>query len=67
MSDNVNLLIEKMNNESLRRKRVNGGGSMDRPESVQMRAKEQEMSNQDKAIINLKKEHQRLSRRLDEV
>jgi len=45
MSENVNLLIDKMNQESLRRKRVTNGGSVDRPESVQMRAKEQEMSN----------------------
>jgi len=64
MSENVNLLIEKMNQESLRRKKFHGES---RPGSQRIRAREKEIQNTDKAIQNLVREHQRLRRRLEEV
>lgn len=62
MSENVNLLIEKMNQESLRKKR-----GEDRPGSQRIRAREKEIQNTDKAIQNLIREHARLRKRLEEV
>ena len=64
MSENVNQLIEKMNQEALRRKKFQGES---RPGSQRIRAREKEIQNTDKAIQNLVREHQRLKRRLEEV
>ena len=67
MSENVNLLIDKMNSETLRKKRLQGVDNSERPQSQRIRAREKEIQNTDKAISNLIKEHQRLKRRLEEV
>eukprot|EP00347_Sterkiella_histriomuscorum_P015656 403356196 len=67
MSENVNLLIEKMNQETLRKKRLAGGGNSSRPGSQKIRTREKEIQNTDKAISNLIREHQRLKKRLEEV
>jgi hypothetical protein len=46
MSENVNLLIDKMNQESLKRKRISAqGDDGDRPGSIQIRSREQEITN----------------------
>jgi hypothetical protein len=71
MSENVNLLIDKMNQESLKKKKVGGAlaqnDAMDPPGSHQIRTRQKEIENSDKAIANLIKEHQRVKRRLEEV
>lgn len=69
MSENVNVLIDKINSESLRKKKYaqNGNAAGDRPGSQRIRAREREVQNTDKAIQNLIKEHQRVKRRLEEV
>lgn len=68
MSDNVNLLIEKMNQEAIKKKKLIGdskeGGSRG---STRVRAADQEIINTDKAVQNLLKEHGKLRRRLEEV
>jgi hypothetical protein len=48
MSENVNLLIEKMNQEALKKK--HNGGDESRPGSQRIRAREKEIQNTDKAI-----------------
>lgn len=58
MSENVNLLIDKMNQESLKKKRVpiiNGGGvtsaaDPERPGSQKIKTRQKEIENTDKAI-----------------
>jgi len=65
MSENVNILIDKMNQESLKKKKFQPDNS--RPGSQRIRTKEEEIKNTDKAIQNLVREHQRLRRRLEEV
>jgi uncharacterized phage infection (PIP) family protein YhgE len=50
MSENVNLLIEKMNQETLKKKRLQGGNGESRPGSQRIRAREKEIQNTDKAI-----------------
>ncbi len=50
MSENVNLLIDKMNQETLRKKRLSGADNSDRPQSQRIRAREKEIQNTDKAI-----------------
>jgi uncharacterized coiled-coil DUF342 family protein len=72
MSENVNILIDKMNQESLKKKKIGGGGpdgnaDPDRPGSQKIRTRQKEIENTDKAIQNLIKEHQRVKRRLEEV
>lgn len=66
MSDSVNTLIDKMNQESLKKKKL-ANGEGERPGSVKVRARQKEIENTDKAIKNLLKEHQRVKKRLDEV
>ena len=48
MSENVNMLIDKMNQESLKKKKF--GDNMDRPGSQKIRTREKEIQNTDKAI-----------------
>lgn len=73
MSENVNLLIDKMNQESLKKKKMTGaqpsGGATDadRPGSQKIRTRQKEIENTDKAIKNMIKEHQRVKKRLEEV
>lgn len=74
MSENVNMLIDKMNQESLKKKKVPGGPggagaseTGERPGSQRIRAREKEIENTDKAIQNLIREHQRVKKRLEEV
>lgn len=73
MSENVNMLIDKMNQESLKKKKAagltlgNGGGDLERPGSQKIRTRQKEIENTDKAILNLVKEHQRVHKRLEEV
>lgn len=52
MSENVNVLIDKMNQESLRKKKYaqGGNGAGSRPGSQRIRAREKEVQNTDKAI-----------------
>jgi cysteinyl-tRNA synthetase len=65
MSDNVNLLIEKMNHEALRKKKMEKDGES--VGSTRVRAADQEILNTDKAVQNLLKEHTKLRKRLEEV
>lgn len=70
MSENVNLLIDKMNQESLKKKKMpdgNNNADPDRPGSQKIRTRQKEIENTDKAIQNLIKEHQRVKKRLEEV
>ena len=58
MSENVNILIEKMNQEHLRKKRIGPAGrDASRPGTHQINTKERELENNDKAIRNLIREH----------
>ena len=56
MSENVNLLIDKMNQESMKKKKnpiTQGGGAEgagDRPGSQKIRTRQKEIENTDKAI-----------------
>jgi hypothetical protein len=63
MSENVNLLIEKMNEETLKKKKY-GGTVKSSVGPTRIKAAEQEIINTDKAIVNLMKEHGNLKRRL---
>ena len=72
MSENVNLLIDKMNQESLKKKKLGGalasvGEGPERPGSQKIRTRQKEIENTDKAIKNLVKEHARVRKRLEEV
>ena len=80
MSDNVNTLIERMNQETLRKKARGGpqpvqakdaashaSSPQKTPALVRIKAAEQEIVNTDKAVANLMREHTRLKRRLEEV
>ena len=82
MSDNVNILIEKMNQETLKKKKylgvhpaAAGAGptgaqstvSRSSRGSTRIRAADQEIVNTDKAVTNLVREHTKLKRRLEEV
>ena len=78
MSDNVNLLIERMNQETLRKKKylgppiggkdgVSSQGSPHKTPASRLKAAEQEIANTDKAVANLMREHTKLKRRLEEV
>lgn len=80
MSENVNLLISKMNSESLKKKKFLGpssaisdnlsgvgGMSVKDNQSSRLKAADQEIANTDKAVSNLLREHTKLKRRLDEV
>ncbi len=62
MSENVNMLIDKMNQESLKKKKIAqgnapGNGDLERPGSQKIRTRQREIENTDKAIQNLIKEH----------
>jgi hypothetical protein len=58
MSENVNILIEKMNQESLKKRKYGqGNGTNSRPGSQKIKAREKEIQNTDKAIQNLIREH----------
>jgi hypothetical protein len=52
MSENVNLLIDKMNQESLKKKKAPEGNNADpdRPGSQKIRTRQKEIENTDKAI-----------------
>jgi hypothetical protein len=52
MSENVNLLIDKMNQESLKKKKAPDGNNADpdRPGSQKIRTRQKEIENTDKAI-----------------
>lgn len=72
MSSNVNILIEKMNQEALKKKKLgaalNTGLNTSKSRgSTRIKAAEQEIVNNDKAVTNLMKEHAQLRRRLEEV
>ena len=68
MSENVNVLIDKMNQESIKKKKYSGQGTHNsRPGSQKIRTREMEIQNTDKAIQNLINEHRRLKKRLEEV
>ena len=69
MSENVNLLIDKMNQETLKKKKLanDANADPDRPGSQKIRTRQKEIENTDKAIQNLIKEHQRVKKRLEEV
>ena len=69
MSENVNMLIDKMNQESLKKKKMGqaAAGDPDRPGSQKIKTRQKEIDNTDKAIKNLIKEHQRVRKRLEEV
>lgn len=77
MSDNVNTLIERMNQETLRKKKylgpvggndgVSSHGSPKKTPASRLKAAEQEIVNTDKAVANLMREHNKLKRRLEEV
>ena len=72
MSENVNMLIDKMNQESLKKKKlaastVQGGADGDRPGSQKVKTRQKEIENTDKAIKNLIQEHLRVKKRLEEV
>jgi hypothetical protein len=81
MSENVNLLINKMNQESLKKKKYLGpssgisenqshAGGMSyngNNQTSRLKAADQEILNTDKAVGNLLREHTKLKRRLDEV
>jgi len=63
MSDNVNLLIEQMNKETLRKRRL----GLVQNDEVRVKAAEQEIVNNDKSLLLLYKEHGQLRKRLEEV
>ena len=52
MSENVNLLIDKMNQESLKKKRIPAANAADpeRPGSQKIKTRQKEIENTDKAI-----------------
>ena len=70
MSENVNVLIEKMNQESMRRQKVAAlmrDGDTDAKSNNGSYLAEREVQNTDKAIVNLMKEHNKLKKRLEIV
>jgi hypothetical protein len=69
MSENVNQLIDKMNQEALKKKKLAGNhpAEGERPGSQKIRTRQKEIENTDKAIRNLIKEHHRVKKRLEEV
>lgn len=67
MSDNVNALIQKMNQETLKKKKGKKDDDVSSRGSTRIRAADQEIINTDKAVSNLLKEHTKLRKRLEEV
>ena len=64
------MLIDKMNQESLKKKKLSGAanvGGNERPGSQKIKTRQKEIENTDKAIKNMVKEHQRVKKRLEEV
>ena len=66
MSDNVNALIQKMNQETLKKKKGKKDDDVSSRGSTRIRAADQEIINTDKAVSNLLKEHNKLRKRLEE-
>ena len=70
MSGNVNLLIEQMNKEHLKKKRLGVteiDPTLNKESNIRIKAAEQEIVNTDKSVQNLLKEHNQLKKRLTEV